>query len=124
LSREIVDMGDMKLAYRIAADHAAESPVHAADAEFHAGWYALRGLNDAKRSAGHFARIAKIASGPISLSRAYYWLGRAVEAGAPGDSKSYYAKAAAFGTAFYGQLAAQRIGASTLDVATPEPSAL
>jgi soluble lytic murein transglycosylase len=99
LSRELVDHGDMKLAYRIAAAHAAESPVEAADAEFHAGWYALRGLSDAKTAAKHFARIAEIAEGPISLARAYYWLGRAAEAGAPGDARIFYEKAAVYGTA-------------------------
>jgi soluble lytic murein transglycosylase len=134
LSRELVDAGDMKLAYRIAAAHAAESPVEAADAEFHAGWYAFRGLNDATTGAEHFARIADLASGSISLARAYYWLGRTIEAGAridteqgptkPGDAKSYYEKAAAFGTTFYGQLAADRIGGKTLNVAYPEPTAL
>ncbi|MBL8577110.1 MAG: lytic transglycosylase domain-containing protein [Mesorhizobium sp.] len=124
LSRELVDIGDMKLAYRIAAAHAAESPVEAADAEFHAGWYALRGMGDAKTGARHFARLAEIASGPISLSRAYYWLGRSSEAGAAGDAKSYYEKAAAFGTTFYGQLAAERIGGRTLNVVSPEPSAV
>ncbi|MBX3581377.1 MAG: lytic transglycosylase domain-containing protein [Rhizobiaceae bacterium] len=123
LSRELLDIGDMKLAYRIAAAHAAESPVEAADAEFHAGWYALRGLNDAKTGARHFARISEIASGPISLSRAYYWLGRAREADGNDDAKSFYAKAATFGTTFYGQLAAERIGDKTLNVAYPEPSA-
>ena len=123
LSRELVDHGDMKLAYRIAAAHAAESPIEAADAEFHAGWYALRGLKDAKASAKHFARIAEIAEGPISQARAYYWLGRAAEAGAPGDAKAFYEKAAAHGTTFYGQLAAERIGGNQLDVAYPEPSA-
>lgn len=123
LSRELVDHGDMKLAYRIAAAHAAESPVEAADAEFHAGWYALRGLSDAKTAAKHFARIAEIAEGPISLARAYYWLGRAAEAGAPGDARTFYEKAAVYGTAFYGQLAADRIGGKTLNVAYPEPTA-
>lgn len=123
LSRELVDNGDMKLAYRIVAAHAAESPVEAADAEFHAGWYALRGLSDAKTAARHFARIAEIAEGPISLARAYYWLGRAAEAGAPGDAKGFYEKAAVYGTAFYGQLAADRIGGKTLNVAYPEPTA-
>lgn len=122
LSRELVDDGDMKLAYRIAAAHAAESPVEAADAEFHAGWYALRGLSDAKTAAKHFARIAEIAAGPISLARAYYWLGRAAEAGAPGDAKAFYEKAAVYGTVFYGQLAADRIGGKTLNVAYPEPT--
>ena len=64
-------------------------PTHA-DAEFHAGWYALRGLNDPKTAATHFARIAGIADGPMSLSRAYYWLGRAAEAGGPGNANAYY----------------------------------
>ena len=112
LSRELVDHGDMKTAYKIAAAHAAESPVNVADAEFHAGWYAFRGLNDPKTGARHFARIAEVADGAISLARAYYWLGRAAEAGAPGDAKSYYRKAAVHGTTFYGQLAAERIGSS------------
>ncbi len=122
LSRELVDHGDMKLAYRIAAAHAAESPVEAADAEFHAGWYALRGLDDAKAAAKHFARISEIAEGSISLARANYWLGRAADAGGPGDATAFYEKAAAYGTTFYGQLAAERIGGKTLDVAYPEPT--
>lgn len=122
LSRELVDHGDMKTAYRIAAAHSAESPANAADAEFHAGWYALRGLGDVKTGARHFARIAEIAEGPISLSRAYYWLGRAAEAGGPGTSKTYYQKAANYGTTFYGQLAAERIGGKTLNVAYPAPT--
>lgn len=63
LSRELVDQGDMKTAYRIVATHAAESAANAVDAEFHAGWYALRGLNDPKLAATHFARIADLAQG-------------------------------------------------------------
>ncbi|PWJ85273.1 soluble lytic murein transglycosylase [Pseudaminobacter salicylatoxidans] len=123
LSRELVDKGDMKTAYRIVAAHAAESPANAADAEFHAGWYALRGLDDANRAAKHFARIADLAEGAISRSRAYYWLGRAAEAGGPGDAKAYFARAADFGTTFYGQLAAERIGRKALKITYPVPSA-
>jgi soluble lytic murein transglycosylase len=123
LSRELVDIGDMKSAYAIASAHAADSPANIADAEFHAGWYALRGLSDAVTAARHFARIAEIAEGPISRSRAYYWLGRAAEAGGPGDANRYFRKAAAIGTTFYGQLAAQRIGEMQLNVAHPEPTA-
>jgi soluble lytic murein transglycosylase len=124
LSRELLDIGDAKLAYRVAAAHAAESPVEAADAEFHAGWYALRSLDDAKAAAKHFARITEIAGGSISLARAYYWMGRAAEAGADGDATSLYEKAASYGTTFYGQLAAERIGGRTLDVEAPTPSPL
>lgn len=122
LSRELMDQGDMKTAYAIVAAHSAESPANAADAEFHAGWYALRGLNDPQRAAKHFSRIASLAQGPISLSRAYYWLGRAAEAGGPGDAKDYFTKAAAYGTTFYGQLAGERIGQHTLNLASPEPT--
>ncbi|PWK75687.1 lytic transglycosylase domain-containing protein [Aminobacter sp. AP02] len=123
LSRELLDEGDIKSAYRIAAAHSAESPTNAADAEFHAGWYALRGLNDAKTASVHFANIAKIAGSPISSSRAYYWLGRAAESGGPGDAKDYFARAASYGTTFYGQLAAERIGRKALNVAYPAPTA-
>lgn len=123
LSRELLDIGDTRTAYRIAAAHAAESPTNAADAEFHAGWYALRGLNDPDTAAKHFARIAEVANGPISLSRAYYWLGRAAEAGGPGKASAYYERAARYGTAFYGQLAAQRLGRNTINAAYPQPTA-
>lgn len=122
LSRELMDRGDMKTAYQVAAAHAAESPTNAADAEFHAGWYALRGLQDAKASAAHFTRIAELADGSISKSRAYYWLGRAAEAGGPGDAKTYFERAASFGTTFYGQLAAERIGRSAIKVVYPAPT--
>ena len=122
LSRELVDQGDFKTAYRIAAAHAAEDPKNIADAEFHAGWYAFRGLGDAKTGARHFSRIAEVAEGPISISRAYYWLGRAAEAGAPGDAKVYFERAGVYGTTFYGQLAAQRIGLDSVKVGYPHPS--
>jgi soluble lytic murein transglycosylase len=122
LSRELVDAGDMKTAYRIAAAHSAESAVNQADAEFHAGWYAFRGMGDTKAGAAHFARIAEVADGPISLSRAYYWLGRAAEAGGPGSAKAYYERAAGYGTSFYGQLAAEKIGRVAINVASPTPS--
>lgn len=122
LSRELVDLGDMRTAYRIVAEHAAESPTDAADAEFHAGWYALRGLRDPATAARHFARIAAVASAPISMARASYWLGRAAEAGGPGEAATFYGQAAVYGTTFYGQLAALKLGRRAISVAYPAPS--
>lgn len=121
LSRELVDIGDIATAYRLAAAHAAESPAMEVDAEFHAGWFAFRGLGDAAKGARHFARIAEIAEGPISLARAHYWLGRTAEAGGPGNARQHYEQAAQYGTAFYGQLAAARLGRDTIPSASPEP---
>lgn len=122
LSRELLDIGEARMAYRVAAAHAGGSPASQADAAFHAGWYALRSLGDANAAAHHFSRIAQIAEGPISRARAFYWLGRAVEAGGPGKADAYYRKAAVHGTTFYGQLAAARLGLSSLDTSRPQPS--
>ncbi len=122
LSRDLMDASDIKTAYALVAAHNAESPAMAADAEFHAGWYALRGLHEPEVAAKHFARITEIASNPMSLSRAYYWLGRAAEKGAPGKADTYFTRASEYGASFYGQLAAERLGRDTISVATPEPT--
>lgn len=122
LSRELLDIGDPQTAYTLAAAHSAESPVHAADAEFHAGWYAFRGLSDTQKGAQHFARIVEISNGAISLSRAYYWLGRVAEAGGPGDAQAFYKKAAQYNTAFYGQLAAAKIDNQSQNSGVPSPT--
>lgn len=121
LSRELLDLGDAATAYRLAAAHTAESPEAAADAEFHAGWYALRFLRDPAKALPHFSRIVDIAQGASSRSRGYYWMARAMKAGAPGDAAATFAKAAAFGTSFYGQLAAVELGRDTINVERPEP---
>lgn len=122
LSRELLDIDDPQTAYRIAADHSALSRGSIADAEFHAGWYALRALNDPEAAARHFARIERAAEGAISLSRAYYWLGRAAQAGAANDATDYYRRAATFGTTFYGQLAAAQLGRTAIATTDPEPT--
>ncbi|MCQ8781125.1 lytic transglycosylase domain-containing protein [Mangrovibrevibacter kandeliae] len=122
ISRDLIDQGEPKLAYKVAAAHSAETPSDAAEAEFHAGWYALRFLNDPSTAAKHFSRIAEFSSRPMSASRAYYWLGRAAEAGGPGNARSYYGRAASYGTTYYGQLAAARLGARPGDIEYPKPT--
>lgn len=123
VSRGLVDQGQFKPAYRIVANYAATSPTDIVEAEFHAGWYALRGLQDPTTAEQHFRKILQTSNGPISVSRAWYWLGRAAEAGGPGKSSEFYAKAATFPGTFYGQLAAERLGRKTLNVTYPSPSA-
>ena len=123
LSRELLDVGNTELAYRIAAGHAAEGPAAIADAEFHAGWYALRALRQPEKASQHFARIAEVAEGPISLARAHYWLGRCAKEGGPGDAEAEFRKAARYGTAFYGQLAAAELGEKAIEAEPPEPMA-
>ena len=123
VSRGLADLGDYRDAYKVAARHGADDPTDIVEAEFHAGWYALRDLGDAKTAAKHFQHILQASDRPISLSRAWYWLGRAAEKGGPGDAKAYFTKAANFPGTFYGQLAGARIGRKTLNVAYPKPTA-
>ncbi|WP_367715279.1 lytic transglycosylase domain-containing protein [Nitratireductor sp. GISD-1A_MAKvit] len=119
LSRELLDIDDPERAYQVAVAHSAESPARAADAEFHAGWYALRFLYDAPTAARHFSRIERIASGPISRARANYWMGRAAEAGGPGEATEFYEKAAHYGATFYGQLATAALDREELTAHKP-----
>ncbi|MCF3641661.1 lytic transglycosylase domain-containing protein [Rhizobium sp. TRM95111] len=122
-SRGLAEQGDYRDAYRIAAGHAAVEETDVVEAEFHAGWYALRGLKDAATAERHFRRILQVSSRPLAQSRAWYWLGRAAEAGAAGAANDHFTKAAVFSGTYYGQLAAARLGRKTLNVAYPAPSA-
>jgi len=121
LSREMLDLKKPKEAYRIAAAHSAETPAQFVDAEFHAGWYALRFLKDAKSAKKHFTRMTEFSSRPISISRSFYWLGRAEEAlNNKPTAMEHYRHAARYKTTFYGQLASVRLGTDKLELPYPE----
>ena len=82
-------------AYKLAAEHGGADGTDYSDAEFLAGWIALRFLNEPSRAVTHFEAMTGAVATPISLSRGYYWLGRA--ATAAGDmpaAESYYRSAA------------------------------
>jgi len=123
VSRALIDDGNPKLAYQIAANHSAESPTLRAEAEFHAGWYALEFLHEPAVAEKHFAAIAAISSRPLSLSRAEYWLGRAAaDAGDSQAARDHFQRAATYQTTFYGQLAATRLGDRRLILSQPPPA--
>jgi len=126
IARALLDDGYPAIAYSVAATHAAASPKDLVEAEFHAGWLALRYLNSPRAARGHFARIAAIATQPRSISRAYYWLGRAhAAAGAEERARLAYRRAATHGATYYGQLARDELGlAHTGLEMRPRPSAL
>ena len=124
LSRELHELGKPDLAYEVAAGQRGGSPSTRVDAGFHAGWFALRSLGDPAKALPHFAAILEAAEGPISFARGHYWLGRANEAADPSKAREHFEKAATFDTAFYGQLAAQRLGRKTMALRQSEPSVL
>ncbi len=119
VSREMLELGKPRLAYRIAAEHSAQSARDIIDAEFHAGWYALRFLNDAATARRHFSRLLNHATRPISQSRGHYWMARA----SSGESaRAHYKRAAQHAGTFYGQLAALKLGVKKLNVKRSRPT--
>ncbi len=120
LARKVLDQNDPQTAYKICAEHGAVSREMRLEAEFHAGWIALRFLNDPARAAGHFNTLATLAETPVSRARAAYWQGRAAEASPGGDSTAksrvFYEQAAVHQTAYYGQLAREKLGLTVLPI--------
>ena len=115
LARALMRAGQPRDAYKIAARNKMTQGQDYADLEFLAGFIALRKLGDAGTALQHFANLQAAVVTPISLARAHYWLGRAHEAaGDAAASDAAYRKAAVHQTAFYGLLAAEKLGL-TLD---------
>jgi soluble lytic murein transglycosylase len=107
--------GQYRAAYNLARDCGLATGADAAEAEFYAGWLALTRLNDARVAEGHFARLAGAGVSPITQGRALYWQGRTAEAlGKTAEAQAFYRQGARHITVFYGQLAAEKAGISTL----------
>ena len=71
--------GDVQGAYAAASDHGLTSGSEYAEAEFFAGWIALSRLHDPALADEHFAKLQAAVTTPISVSRAFFWRGRAAE---------------------------------------------
>ncbi|MBE7220551.1 MAG: lytic transglycosylase domain-containing protein, partial [Caulobacteraceae bacterium] len=114
LARDLLDAGKAETAYAIVAGHGAGSRESTIEAEFHAGWIALRFLDDPKRAAPHFDAAAKLAETPTSMARIAYWQGRVAENSIAPDAmvraNAFYRKAAEWGSTYYGQLARRALG--------------
>ena len=132
LMRWALKQGRFADAYKAASNHGLAPGGDYAEAEFNAGWIALRFLNEPERAETHFLALASVVATPISLSRAYYWLGRAAAAQKDsGLAASYYQSAAQHYYSYYGQLAAEELGGEALEQkfaatarSTPEDRAL
>lgn len=115
LARRAMAAGDTQLAYDLAANHGLTDGVALADLEWLAGYIALRFLDRPTVALTHFRRLRERVSSPISLGRAGYWEGRALDAlNRDDDARAAYAFGAQYQTSFYGLLAAERLG-QTLD---------
>ena len=80
LARQLLHDGDPRGAYEVVAAHGQTEPRLVVEAEFLAGFIALRLLNDPAVAAHHFTALAAASPAVLTQSRAYYWLGRCAAA--------------------------------------------
>ncbi len=111
LAREAMRDGDHARAYAAASTHGLSAGSDFADLEWLSGYLALRFLDDPDAAVRHFRAFRAAVGTPISLGRAGYWEGRALEAAGDAEgAAAAYAFGAEWQTTFYGQLAAQAGG--------------
>nr|WP_255720803.1 lytic transglycosylase domain-containing protein [Acuticoccus kalidii] len=124
VARMLQEKGDLRTAYKLVSMGFAEGRQEKADEAFHAGWFAYQ-LNDGRSADRHFSELERIATTPISLSRAYYWNGRAAKLRRDSNAaRRHFQDASRFGFTYYGQLARTELGLSGTGVSrAPSPSA-
>ena len=125
MARQLLQKGFVSEAYRVAAQHGLtkDDAAEHAEAEFFAGWIALRFLNEPKVAAAHFKRLYDSVNYPVSLSRGAYWLGRSNDAAGNAEAaKKWYAQASQYPTTYYGQLATAKVNPGKGLHLPPDPS--
>lgn len=106
-------------AYRLSLNSGATSGAPFFESEFLAGWLALTKLGRADAALDHFTRLEGGVTTPISLARAHYWQGRALESMKDPRRAEAYAKAAQYPNTYYGQLAAKRMQGNIARITLP-----
>lgn len=109
LARRLMEKGRFESAYLLLDKHQQEEGVSFAEAEFLAGWLALK-IKKPERAFERFESLYHKTTTPISRSRGAYWAGRASEAlGHPDIARQWYRTAARYQIAFYGQMAIAKL---------------
>ncbi|MGH1375750.1 MAG: lytic transglycosylase domain-containing protein [Alphaproteobacteria bacterium] len=104
--RRLLEQKRHKEAYFLASKHIQEEGFSYAQAQWLAGWMALRFMKRPTEAYERFTVLYHKVKTPVSKARASYWAGRAAQALGQHDmAQSWYKKAAEFQTVFYGQLA-------------------
>jgi len=104
--REMIKQKKFKIAYNLIANHnLLTTSSDYWEAEWTAGWIALRFMDEPKVGYAHFENLYKNVTQPVTISRATYWLGMAADAmGNKQKAIEWYKMSAKYPIFFYGQL--------------------
>tara|TARA_R110001592_G_scaffold27763_13_gene102717 strand:- start:6323 stop:8374 length:2052 start_codon:yes stop_codon:yes gene_type:complete len=104
--RRLLQKGEYQQAYELAAMHIQHDGFSYAQAQWMAGWMALRFIHRPTEAYERFSALYTKVNMPVSKARAAYWAGRAAQdMGQMPMARGWYQKAAEYQTTFYGQLA-------------------
>ena len=119
LARRLMTTGNSATAYRLASQDMPGDDDEYTEAQFLAGYIALRFRNEPGIAFDHFARIIARTTNPDLKGRAAYWAGRAAAKSGNSDlATKWFAVGAEHRATFYGQLSAHELG----DDAPPKPT--
>lgn len=124
LARRLLADGMIADAYQAVRNHGLDlrHRVQLAEAEWLAGWIALRYINQASEAQQRFESLYRAVQFPVSKARAAYWAGRAATAiGNAAQASDWFQLAAHHPTTYHGQLATQALGKQIHP--SPEPIA-
>ncbi|MBA3813142.1 MAG: lytic transglycosylase domain-containing protein [Alphaproteobacteria bacterium] len=123
IARELIALQEFGAAYKVVKPHNIQPGVDAfSEAEWFAGWLALRFLDKPDVALAHFKTLSAHVKGAISKSRGAYWVGRAYEHKGENElAEKAYAKAACYKTTYYGQLAAAKIKEKPFPILSAAP---
>ncbi len=109
--RRLLEEKKYSQAYDLASTHIQKSGLPFAQAEWLAGWLALRFLERPATAYQHFETLHAKVDSPISVARAAYWAGRAAKKlGSNELAVRWFEEAAKYQTVFYGQMAGAELG--------------
>ena len=109
--RYLLKQNNFDTAFLLAQLHLQKEGRYYAEAQWLAGWIALRYANRPEKASTYFLEMYDKVQTPVSKSRASYWAGRAFERNNNSlNAKKWFEVAAKHSTTFYGQLANKKLG--------------
>ncbi len=122
MARRLIEKRDFRRAYQLVAGHGSKDGLAFAQAEFLAGWLALRYLERPADALKHFETLYRGVTSPISRGRGAYWAGRAAAAmGDKARATTWYETAISHGSTYYGLLAGDEMDLKPGALVRPSP---
>ena len=104
-ARRLLNAGRYTDAYQLVFGFEPLNGVPGVEADWLAGWIALRFLGDTAAAARHFETMRSEVSMPVSIARASYWAALSTAEKRNGESERWLDDAARYPATFYGQMA-------------------